>query len=98
MAVENLVDNCIYYEDDGVCQTCDSMYLNNSGVCYAVVAQNCLTWKDINACETCSSGDSMVETDGVIDCASMSIQNCSVTDTVTPYDCLQCSGDYYPNG
>lgn len=39
--MEITVDNCVDYEDDGVCFNCDTGYLAINGECFAVLATGC---------------------------------------------------------
>lgn len=53
---EFLIPNCLYYIENGNCETCEEGYYLNNNDCLMASAMNCLTYKDIDTCESCKTG------------------------------------------
>lgn len=90
------LDNCIYYEDKDICKTCLPSHLNVKGKCVVGYAQNCSTFASLTECKTCSAGFGLKRENTLLNCVSKNVQNCSVSEDIEPFNCLICSGEFYP--
>lgn len=91
------VPNCKYYEDDGICQTCLDGYTQVKGRCLQIKALNCRTIETVNACASCNPGFRFSIENGVRSCVQTTIPNCIDVLVEDPFDCIRCSGNFYPN-
>lgn len=53
---ENVIDNCLIYEEDGKCRECDPGFAMIDGNCAETSLPNCLYPLTVRSCQICVSG------------------------------------------
>lgn len=98
IAVASQISNCKYYQDASTCTECATGYFLDTNACNAVTATDCLTYAATNQCASCNTGFGL-DDDGLgnIDCTSNTVANCTVPTSTSPFTCVTCNNNYYPD-
>ncbi len=94
---EELIDNCVFYQNQFNCERCGDGFLVQNGVCESTSLQNCALFAGPLICEKCIQGYGFKDVEGTPTCVQKSVDNCTVSEDFDPFNCLVCANGHYVN-
>ena len=93
---QNLIENCILYINSEHCQKCIEGKILEFNKCIDPVNLDCLTYITSKECATCKPNWGIKDNNGLRTCVEIKpADNCSKTELLEPFNCVECSSGYY---